>query len=111
MTSFDKMIEKLKGSEEIRRINQLEKVIDSNLELKNLILRKNEVSKLILNSKRVGLQNAYLEYKKEYDSINEKILAYPFVEEYLDLLNEMNDEIKLINQYLENKINKILEEN
>ena len=110
MNSVDTLVSKLKNDETVKRIIELEKFIDNNQELKELIIRRNDVSKLILNSKRAGLINAYNDYKNEYDMITEKIMSYPFVEEYLDLLNQFNNEVKLINEYLENKINKILEE-
>ena len=42
-----------------------------------------------------------LEYKKAYDIIYEDILDFPFVEEYLDLLDSTNEILKNITMQIE----------
>ena len=66
--------------------------------------------KQMINAKEFNQWNQYAIYKKEYDNIYKDILEYPFMEEYLDLLNEANEILGNISYIIENKINKCLNE-
>lgn len=100
----------LKEDERVIKIKSLEKIIDSSPELYKLLERKKEVSKQMVMCRHIGLDNAYLEYKKEFEEIDVLIASYPNVEEYMDLLDEVYNDLQIMVSYIEDKINRKIEE-
>ena len=62
----------------------------------------------MVNSKEFNQINQYKVYKEEYDTLYNEVLEFPFVEEYLELLEEANNTLLDICYIIENKINKEL---
>lgn len=93
---------------EVKRIYELENFIDQNKELQKLLKHLKEVQKQMIHAKEFHQPNQYLVYKQEYDAIYNKILDFPFVEEYLELLEEMNSKLSEITNIIENRINSYL---
>ena len=106
MTSTQKLFELLDNDPNVIRLHNLEKALDNNQEIKDLIAKKQNISKQLMNAKALRLPNAIKDFKAQYDSINMQLIDYPFVEEYFDLLNYYNELLKDIIDYLERKINK-----
>ena len=71
---------------EVQRIHELETFIDQNKELQELVKHLKEVQKQMIHAKEFEQPKQYSVYKQEYDSIYNRILDFPFVEEYLELL-------------------------
>lgn len=94
----------------VQRIKQLEKILDANPDLNSLILKLKSIQKQMVNAKEFQQKKQYEVYKEEYDKLYEEILDFPFVEEYLDLLEEANDILLNLTNMIETKINKTLEE-
>ncbi len=93
----------------IQRIKHLEKILDSNPQLKDLVHSLKDAQKKMVNAKEFHQTRQYEVYKSEYDQIYERILDFPFVEEYLSLLEEANDVLLNLTNLIETKINKELE--
>jgi cell fate (sporulation/competence/biofilm development) regulator YmcA (YheA/YmcA/DUF963 family) len=104
----NKLKEEFLNTELVKRIHSLEKVIDSNIELNNKLDTLKELQKKMVNSKEFNQINQYKVYKNEYDKLYEEVLEFPFVEEYLDLLEEANNKLLDICYIIENKINNEL---
>lgn len=102
---MNKLINAVEELEIIKRIKALEKIIDSNESLNNKIDLLKETQKKMVNAKEFNQYNQYLEYKKEYDDMYEEILDFPFVEEYLELLDEANNLLLDVSYIIEKKIN------
>ena len=92
----------------VKRIQSLENIIDNNQELKDKLKSLKELQKKMVNAKEFNQFNQYKSYKEEYDVLYEEVLDFPFVEEYLDLLEEANNKLLDICFIIENKINKEL---
>lgn len=105
MINLDNLFNVLAHDPYLERLKKLEKAMDSNPEITNLIKQKQQISQNMINSKVIGLTNNYLALKEEYNQIEEKIKDIPFLDEYLDLLNYYNTYLKTIMSYLEDKIN------
>ena len=105
---MNKLKEEFLNTELVKRIHSLEKVIDSNVELNNKLNTLKELQKKMVNSKEFNQINKYKVYKDEYDSLYTEVLEFPFVEEYLDLLEEANNKLLDICYIIENKINNEL---
>lgn len=105
---MNKLKEEFLNTELVKRIHSLEKVIDSNVELNNKLDTLKELQKKMVNSKEFNQINQYKVYKDEYDKLYTEVLEFPFVEEYLDLLEEANNKLLDICYIIENKINNEL---
>lgn len=105
MINLDNLFNVLALDPYLERLKKLEKAMDSNPEIIDLIKQKQQISQNMINSKVIGLTNNYLALKEEYNQIEEKIKDIPFLDEYLDLLNYYNTYLKTIMSYLEDKIN------
>lgn len=105
MINLDNLFNVLALDPYLERLKKLEKAMDSNPEIIDLIKQKQQISQNMVNSKVIGLTNNYLTLKEEYNQIEEKIKDIPFLDEYLDLLNYYNTYLKTIMSYLEDKIN------
>ena len=104
LNSLKELINLLKDDQEIRRFQELEKVIDQDENIKKeyhqlLNLQKDMVQKEFKKS------NKYQEAKTKYDQAFQKILTYPIMEEYLDLLEQINSDLNLIQTIIEEEIN------
>ncbi len=105
MNSLKKLFDVLDRDPNLIRLQELEKVLDNRNEIKDLIHKKQEISKQMMNSKVIGLKNAYKDFKEQYDKINNDLLDFPFVCEYIDLLDYYNQLLSEMISYLETKIN------
>ncbi len=106
MINLDKLYNYFESDKNFKRLKELEEYFDTNLEVKELIKRKQEVSKNLVNSRFIVLKENSRLLKEEYDSINEQISNIPLLNEYLDLLDYFYNELKEITNYLEENINK-----
>lgn len=105
---MNKLKEEFLNTELVKRIHSLEKIIDNNQELNQKLDSLKELQKKMVNSKEFNQINQYKVYKEEYDTLYNEVLEFPFVEEYLELLEEANNTLLDICYIIENKINKEL---
>ena len=108
MTSKEEIISYFNSKDEVKRLKELEHLIDKDDVLKNKI---NEVKKLqqkMINSKEYNLINQYKEDKRLYDELLEEINDYPFMGEYLDLLDLVNNELRYLTDGINEEIDKLI---
>ncbi len=106
MNSLDKLFTYFDNDQNIKRLHALEKAFDSDTEISKLINLKQEYSKQMINAKYLRLTNTYNDYREKYDQVNKKLMDYPFLDEYMDLLNYYNNLLKDIINYIETNVNK-----
>ena len=92
----------------VKRIHELENYIDSNIELKEKMQDLKLLQKQMVNAKEYGQVKQYSLYNDEYQKLYQQILDYPFVEEYLELLEEANQMLITVTNIIETKINSKL---
>lgn len=109
MNSKEKLLADLSNQEFVKRSHELEQLIDNNKEIKALLNKKKLISKEMVTARHIGLVNTYDDYKKQYDMVDREIAKYPFVEEYLDILDYLYNDLEIIADYIQSKINKALE--
>ena len=105
---MNKLKEEFLNTDLVKRIHSLEKVIDNNENINSKLIELKELQKKMVNAKEFNQINQYKVYKEEYDDLYDEILEFPFVEEYLELLEEANNKLLDICYIIENKINKEL---
>ena len=105
---MNKLKEEFLNTDLVKRIQSLEKIIDNNPTLNEKLNSLKDLQKKMVNAKEFNQINQYKAYKEEYDSLYAEILEFPFVEEYLELLEQANNTLLDICYIIENKINKEL---
>ncbi len=108
MNSLDKVKEYFNSLPEVIRIKELEKFIDNNAEINNKLSELKEIQKKMVNSKEYNQINQYNELSISYNNLKQEIIDYPFVEEYLELLDIVNDMLLNFTNSIEYKIDKII---
>ncbi len=105
---MNKLKEEFLNTDLVKRIQSLEKIIDNNPTLNEKLNSLKDLQKKMVNAKEFNQINQYKAYKEEYDKLYAEILEFPFVEEYLELLEQANNILLDICYIIENKINKEL---
>lgn len=94
--------------EEVKRIKELELYIDTNIDINNTFQKIKEIQKKIVHAKEFNQFNILKELEIEYNDLKEKLLDLPFVEEYLELLDIVNNMLTNTALEIEEKINNEL---
>ena len=105
MKTKDEIIKYFNDLEEVKRIKELEPYIKNNEEINNKFNELKDIQKQMINSKEFNQFNQYNALKKEYELKKEELLNLPFVEEYLELVDEVNN---ILNN-LSNEINYLID--
>ena len=106
MNSKDKLIEYFNNLEEVKRIKELEGYIDNNKDIKNKFNELKDLQKKLINAKEYNQINQYNVYLKEYNNLKNELLDLPFVEEYLELLDYVNNMLNYLTKSIEMDIDK-----
>jgi len=93
---------------EVKRIHELEHYIDTNLDIKNKLIEIKNKQKQMVNAKECNLVNQYNTYESEYKALKEELLDMPFVEEYLELLEIVDDSLNTFSNEIEEELNKLI---
>lgn len=108
MKSKEKLLNDISSLDIVKRSKELEIFIDNNQRLNNLLNERKNISKQMVHARHLNLDNTYNEYKNKYEIISNEISNYPLVEEYLDILDTLHNDLKIMTTYIENKINSQL---
>lgn len=93
---------------EVIRIQELEKYIDNNVSINNKLNELKEKQKQMVNAKEYNQLNQYKIYLDEYNSLKSELLDLPFVEEYLELLEIVNEKLTSLTNEIEYRLNKAI---
>ncbi|MCR5349614.1 MAG: YlbF family regulator [Acholeplasmatales bacterium] len=106
MNSKDKLIEYFNSLPEVKRIKELEHYIDNNEKIKNAFKEIKALQKQMVSSKEFNQMNQYNMLKKEYDNKLNEYLDLPFVSEYCELLEYVNNLLSDLSFQIETDISK-----
>lgn len=104
------LIDELLATDEVLEFQKLEKLILNNKEIVEILEHLHNVEKQAVNAKELGLENAYLMYKKEYDEIISKFENDVLISSYLNAKEDVLRIINLVTSIVENEINKVVNE-
>ncbi len=94
---------------EVIRLKELKNYIESNEKIINKFDEIKNVQKQIVNAKEFNQINQLKVYEDEYKRLNQELLDIPFVEEYLELMNYVdqmiNSFVKEVEYQIDKKIN------
>lgn len=105
---IDEIKNVLLGMPEVIRFKELEGYINKNERINTLFSQVKEKQKQMINAKEFNQHNQYNIYNKEYNDLLNELYNLPFVEEYLELVDIINQKLGslsfLIEKELENKM-------
>ncbi|MGM9970976.1 MAG: YlbF family regulator [Anaeroplasmataceae bacterium] len=102
----DNLIKSINDLPNIKRLHELEGIIDSNPLIQEKFNRLKEIQKKKVNSDYYNKVNASKEYNKELLEIKKELADIPFLGEYIDLLEEAYYMLKNISLIMTDEINK-----
>ena len=104
MNKIDKLVNEIANDTVVKRFNELEKVIDSDQLLKNDYNNLLELQKVMVNKRERKSKDLELAVNN-YEEAKKNVLKYIIIEEYLDLLEEINYDLVLIQKIITEEIN------
>ncbi|MDE7264321.1 MAG: YlbF family regulator [Anaeroplasmataceae bacterium] len=105
---MNKLIEAFLELPEVKRIHELEQGLLKNETIQLLNSELKQLQKQMVHAKEFHQEKQYKQYKEKYDEVYAKLLDYPFVEEYLELLEQVHRDLLAITQQIEEMINQQL---
>ena len=108
MKTKEEIIIYFNNLEEVKRIKELEPYIDSSPVIKNKLDEMKDIQKHMINAKEYHQKNQYLVYEEEYNKIKEEIIDLPFVAEYLELLDIVNNELSNLTEEISYELDKLI---
>lgn len=103
--SVKELIDSINALPQIKRLHELEVVLDKNEEIKSQLSRLKEVQKNMVNARYYSLPNQVELDALEIKKIKESISNTPLLEEYIDLLNEAYMMLSNISKIIEDVLN------
>ena len=105
----NKLLDYFNNIPEVIRLKELKNYIESNDKIINKFDEIKNVQKQIVNAKEFNQINQLKVYEDEYKRLNQELLDIPFVEEYLELMNYVdqmiNSFVKEVEYQIDKKIN------
>ncbi len=108
MRNIDELKKYFADSEEVKRFKELEKYIEKNQDLKNKIDLYHSKQQQYVNAKEFNQEIQAKIYEDELAKLKEEILDIPFVDEYLELIDIINQKLELLTNELNYKLDKII---
>ena len=102
----NKLLDYFNNIPEVIRLKELKNYIESNEKIINKFDEIKNVQKQIVNARKFNQINQLKVYEDEYKRLNQELLDIPFVEEYLELMNYVDQMIKSFVKEVEYQIDK-----
>ena len=103
--TIDEIISNFSSLDEVKRIKELEPLIDNNEEVKQKLDELLSIQKELINSRYYKLSTRE-ELENKYNQKKNEIIELPFLDEYLELLDFMNERLINFKSIVEKSINK-----
>lgn len=105
LDKLDKLVQVIRNDADIQRFKELETLIDQNEEIQKKYKKLLDAQKIMVQWE-VKKHKDYQQAKEYYESLKAEILEYVIMEEYLDLLELINNDVDLIQSIIEEEISK-----
>ena len=91
---------------EVERIHELEAYIDNNKDIKRAFDSLKDIQRKMVSSKEFNQEKQYQMYLLEYNKKKEELLNMPFLEEYLELIEEVGYKLNDLSYFISNELHK-----
>ncbi|MGL4949907.1 MAG: YlbF family regulator [Anaeroplasmataceae bacterium] len=106
LSKLDVLNNKISKIDTVAQLKKLEQIVDSNSNIEVEFNKLKDIQKRLVNAKHYKNNNVNLT-EKEYNAQKQYINDIPFVEEYLELLEEADNLINCIAKYIDSNINDL----
>ena len=110
VNSIIKLKDYFNNLEEVKRIKELKPYIENNNDIKALMNELQLKQKQIVNAKEFNQFNQLKIYNLEYEKIKEELYNIPFVEEYIELVDYVNNLLNELVNEIDFKLDKLINE-
>ncbi|MCK5761278.1 MAG: YlbF family regulator [Candidatus Izimaplasma sp.] len=104
MNKLENLINEITGDKAVKRFKELEKIIDTDQALNSDYSKLKELQKVMINKREKKSKDLELAVT-EYEKAKEELLKHIVLNEYLDLLEEINYDLGLIQKIISEEIN------
>lgn len=104
LNKLDLLIKEITDDSVVKRFKELEKIIDNDQLLKTDYSNLLELQKVMVNKRERKSKDFSLAVKK-YEEAKENVMKHIIIEEYLELLEEVNYDLGLIQKIISEEIN------
>jgi cell fate (sporulation/competence/biofilm development) regulator YmcA (YheA/YmcA/DUF963 family) len=105
LNKLSELVSLIKEDDHIIRFKELEDIIDHNKSIGQDYNKLLELQKTMVN-KEYRKDKNYTLSKEKYEAQLQIVKDYPILEEYLDLLDEINSDLAMIKSIIEQEISK-----
>lgn len=103
---MDKLIEYFNSLPEVKRLKELEGYISNNKEIENKFNEIKELQKKMVNANEFNQFNQLKVYKIEYENKKKELSDIPFLDEYIELLEIINEKLTYLSNEIEYRLDK-----
>ena len=103
--TIDEIISNFSSLEEVKRIKELEPLIDSNKDIKLKLDELLKIQKELIHARYYKLEEKE-ELEVKYNTKRNELIVLPFLEEYLELLDYINERLINFKSVVEKSINE-----
>lgn len=104
LTKLGELVSLIQDDDSVKRFKKLEEVIDRNDDINTTFKELLELQKRLVKSEQtVDLKTKII--RKEYQEKYDELTSYYLINEYIDLLELVNNDLQLITSIIENEIN------
>ena len=103
---MDKLIEYFNSLPEVKRLKELEEYISKNKEIENKFNEIKELQKKMVNANEFNQFNQLKVYKNEYENKKNELSDIPFLDEYIELLEIINEKLTYLSNEIEYRLDK-----
>ena len=103
---MDKLIEYFNSLPEVKRLKELEEYISKNKEIENKFNEIKELQKKMVNANEFNQFNQFKVYKNEYENKKKELSDIPFLDEYIELLEIINEKLTYLSNEIEYRLDK-----
>lgn len=103
MDKLHHLLDTIQNDTDVRRFKELEKIIDQNKKIQQTYQKLLAAQKHLVQTSHDPSKDS-VQAQKTYDEIYQELLSYPPMQEYLDLLELINNDLSLIQDIIENEL-------
>ncbi len=104
MDKLNILINEIQDDPAVKRFKELEKIIDNDQLLNDDYQKLLELQKIMVNKRELKSKD-FSTAKSNYENAKTKVLKHIVLNEYLDLLEEINNDLGLIQTIISQEIN------
>lgn len=103
MDEFARIKDHVKQDSKVVRYQELERIIHKDQALLKQVEVLKDLQKKLVNAKT--LNKPFLEIERDYQAIYDQVLDHPVMGEYLDLVEQINEDLQFVTEIITKEIN------